>query len=257
MTILSYICIMNTNMTLSSTDRVLMGVQVRQETKTEFLNLSDLQAAYDSVKLKMGWDDRRIDRVMSTDSFKERIFYVIAEERPKELAEFLGLEVIDNQCVITTPIGGFMERVDNQGITSVLKELGMWRTAGARETKTAWCNPYIWVLIAMEMNPYMYAKVVKWVSDTLIFNRIEAGNLYKTLTSQVARLNDKPNYALIAITLNKKVFGRHEAGIRQLVSKTELKRLSKIEQELALFIENDFITSEEQLMNFIENRKYE
>jgi hypothetical protein len=243
-------------MVLSSTDRVLMGIQVRQETKTGFLNLSDLQAAYDTVRVGMGWDDRRIDRIMSTDTFKERAFYVIAEENPQALAEFMGLQPSDNQHFITTQIGGVMERIDNQGITSFLKELGMWRTAGARNTKTAWCNPYIWVLIAMEMNPYMYAKVVKWVSDTLIFNRIEAGNLYKTLTQQIARLSDKPNYAAIAIALNRKVFGRHEAGIRQLVSKDELKRLSKIEQELALFIENDFITSEQQLMDFIDKRKY-
>ena len=36
-----------------------------------------------------------------------------------------------------------MEMVDEKGIIKVLKEFGVYKTTGARATKTIYCNPYI------------------------------------------------------------------------------------------------------------------
>ena len=55
--------------------------------------------------------------------------------------------------------------------------------------RSTWCNPYLWVLVAMEMNPELYAKVVVWLTDKLIINRIEAGNFYKGFTDQIKQWN--------------------------------------------------------------------
>ena len=60
-----------------------------------------------------------------------------------------------------------------EGIAKVLKGLGVYKTTGARENKVTFTNPYIWILLAMELNPMIYAIVVTWLTDSLIFDRIE------------------------------------------------------------------------------------
>jgi hypothetical protein len=225
---------MKTNMILNSPDRVLFGVQVRQETSTSFLNLSDLQDAYDSVRVQNGWYDRRIERITSTQDFRERTYYIL-----------------EKQGIIKTSFSAFIEKCQKEGITKVLKDCGAWKTTGARHTKTTWCNPYIWVMIAMEMNPKLYAEVVMWLTDKLILNRIEAGNFYKEFTYQLQQKIKVPDYAKIAIEINKVVFGRHELGIRQVASEKQLKELYVFEQNLAYALKNNFINTEQELVNHI------
>lgn len=227
---------MKTNVVLESPDRLLFGVQIKQETATSFLNLSDLQDAYDTVRMQYGWGDRRVERITSTQDFKERAYYIL-----------------EKQGVITTPFSAFIEDCEKKGITSVLKSLGAYKTTGARHTKTTWCNPYIWVMIAMEMNPKLYAEVIVWLTDKLILNRIEAGNFYKGLTAQIAKW-ENPNYAQIAIAINKVVFGRHVLGIRQTASEKELRALSDYEKTIAYLIENGFIKNEKDLMQHLSEK---
>lgn len=224
---------MNTNVILSSPDRVLFGMQIRQETKTGFLNLSDLQDAYDSVRFKKGWSKKEITDIIAYNTNIERIYYLL-----------------ENQGVIKTSLSVFIESIENQGIIKTLKELGVYKTVGARQTKTSWCNPYIWVLLAMEMNPELYGKVVMWLTDKLIINRIEAGNFYKGLTNHLSKWNN-PNYAKIAMLINKKVFGKHELGIRQIASADKLKELTDYEKNLSFSIENGFIKNETDLIKFL------
>ena len=229
---------MKTNVVLTSIDRVLFGVQIRQETQTSFLNVSDLQAAYDSVRVQNGWALRRIDSIVATADFKERAYYLL-----------------EKQGIIKTSFLGFIEQSEKQGITNVLKECGAWKTSGARHTKTVWCNPYIWVMLAMEMNPKLYAEVVMWLTDRLILNRIEAGDFYKDLTHELRVKFDDPNYAYIASEINKVVFGRHELGIRQLASIQELNKLKEFEKMLAYALKNNFLKTEKELIEHIKIQK--
>lgn len=136
-----YICIMKTNVVLSSADRELFGIAIRQNTKDSFLSISDLQNAYEIARWQYGWSDRKIADIMQTNEFKERVFYIL-----------------DSQGVIKTNIMGFIEMVEKEGIAKVLKGLGVYKTTGARTTKQTFANPYIWILLAMELNPMIYAK---------------------------------------------------------------------------------------------------
>lgn len=229
---------MKTNVILSSPDRNLFGVVVRQESKTSHLNLSDLQDAYDSVRYQYGWSDRRIETIVSKDFFKERCYYLL-----------------EKQGIIKTSFNAFIESINNKGTVAYLKELGAWKTTGARQTKTTWCNPYIWVMIAMEMNPRLYAEVVTWLTDKLILNRIEAGDFYKGLTEQLYAKFENPNYARIAMEINKVVFGKHETGIRQIASQKELGKLTDFEKMLAYALANDFISTESDLIKHIQKHQ--
>lgn len=132
---------MKNNVTLKSSDRLLFGITIKQNTINSFLSVSDLQSAYEKARWQYGWSDHRISDIMQTNAFKERVFYLL-----------------ENQGIIKAEFTAFMKMVEKEGITKVLKGLGVYKTTGARENKQVMANPYIWVLLAMELNPMIYAK---------------------------------------------------------------------------------------------------
>ncbi|MDR6805544.1 hypothetical protein J2Y45_002147 [Dyadobacter sp. BE34] len=233
---------MKTNVTLVSQSRELFGITIRQETQTGHLNLSDLQRAYDLARKIHGWSDRSIDKVLESKQNHERIYYILEKN--------VFNKVLDSEVVIKPGIRGFIEHVERQGITKVLKSYGAYSTKGARHTKSTWCNPYIWVLIAMEMNPMLYGNVITWLTDGLILNRIEAGNMFKDLAKGVAKFPDT-DYANLARALNHIVFGRHESGIRNTGTEQQLRELERLETNLAFSIDSGFIKSFSQLMDHL------
>jgi len=225
---------MKTNVVLSSADRELFGIAIRQNTKDSFLSISDLQNAYENARWQYGWGERRIDNIMQTNDFKERVFYIL-----------------ENQSIIKTSILGFMDMVEKEGIAKVLKGLGVYKTTGARTTKQTFANPYIWILLAMELNPMIYAKVIVWLTDTLIFDRIDAGSEYMPMNSKIKEVIIEPNYSEYAKAINKKVFGSHITGMRNLASAKELRKIADIEKQVIVAIEMGWIDNEKKLLDFL------
>ena len=225
---------MKTNIIMKSNlDRNLFGTVIRQETKTGFLNLSDLQHCFERLRIKKGWTNKNIQELISRNENVERIFYILKK-----------------QNVITLDLSTFIQQVENKGIATTLKQYGEYRTTGARETKTTWVNPYIWILIALELSPEFYANAVVWLTDKLILNRIEAGNFYCALTSSIKKWDPQPdNYMQLAKALNYVVFNRHETGIRNYASSKELKELEDIEKKMAFAIDMGYIKSFDSLLN--------
>ena len=217
----------------SEKDRELFGVVIKQETKTGFMSLTDLQEAYTHARVLNGWRDKRIDHIIKQVENSERIYYLLKE-----------------QGLVNVSIDTFTEMVEKDGLIKVLKRAGVYKTTGRGENKTVMCNPYIWVLVAMELNPQLYAKVVTWLTDKLILNRIEAGNMCKALNSALYKIKNT-DFSKIAIELNKKVFGKHEAGIRNTRSKEELEKLYRLEDRLAFAIERGYIKSTEEIIKAI------
>lgn len=227
---------MTTNLILESKDRELFGVTIKQETKTGFLSVSELQRAYEVARWQYGWSERHIKTIMQTTDFKERVFCLLEE-----------------QGLIKVGIPTFIEMCDKEGVTKVLKNLGVWKTTGARHTKTVMCDPYVWVLLAMELNPKIYGKVVIWLADKLIFNRLEAGNEYKPMNISIKSIVENPDYSKYAIAINERVFGKHITGMRNLASSQELKNITKIEQFITQGISIGMIKNEEQIVYAIKN----
>jgi hypothetical protein len=173
---------------------------------------------------------------MQTTEFKERVYYLL-----------------HNQGVIKTNIMGFMEMVENEGIAKVLKGLGVYKTTGARQSKVTYTNPYIWILLAMELNPMIYAAVVTWLTDSLIFDRIEAGDEFRPMNNAIKKIIPNPDYKKYAIAINQRVFGKHLTGMRNLASAQELRKITKIEQFISQGINMNMIKDESQTMYAIGN----
>lgn len=225
---------MKTNIVLKSTDRELFGITIKQQTKDNFLSVTDLQKAYDKGKYQNGWSGQSISQLMQTDSFVNKCYGVLFE---------LGFVKVDRLT--------FIEMVKKEKITNVLKELDVYKTTGRGENKSVYANPYIWMTIALELNYMLYAKVIIWLTDSLIFDRIEAGTEYKPMNASIKSILEKPDYAKYAIAINNKVFGFHQTGIRNVAGSKELRKISDIEKFLINSIELGFIKDDETIMRAI------
>lgn len=227
---------MESNIILKSKDRELFGIVIKQETKTGFLSVSELQKAYETARWQYGWSDKRISDIMQTIAFKERVFYLLK-----------------NQGIIKAEISVFIEMAEKEGIAKVLKGLKVYKTTGARENKSTFANHYIWILLAMELNPMIYAEVVTWLTDSLIFDRIEAGDEFKPMNNAIKNILHSPDYRKYSIAINERVFGYHCTGMRNFASSKELRCITKIEQFISQGINMKMITNESQIMYAISN----
>ena len=225
---------MKTNIVMKSgEDRNLFGVAIRQETKTGFLNLSDLQESYNRQALIHGWSEKYYRHLLFSETNMERIYYLSKE-----------------QGLIKVSFLTFMEMSKNETPAKLLKKIGLYKQTGARHTNTVWANPAIFVLLAMEMNPMFYAKVITWLTDKLIINRIEAGNFYKALSASISKWNPDGNqYIALAKALNYIVFNKHEPGIRNMASSSQLKELEDLEKKMAFAIDMGYIKTFDSLIN--------
>lgn len=216
---------------MQSKDRDLFGVVIKQDTKTSFLSVTDLQEAYTRKRIEMGWKEKRIEDILSNKGNSERIFYILEKQGYME----------------KTAISGFMEMVDKESLIKVMKKFNAYKTVGRGENRRTVCDPYIWVLIALELNPMLYAEVVTWLTDKLILNRIEVGNWYNTLSRSVSKL-DNPDYKKMAMGLNWIVFNDHERNKRNFASNEELKELDYLQHTLVMMIDMGYIKTFDELL---------
>jgi len=215
---------MKTNITLASSSRELFGVTIRQETKTGFLNLSDLILAEAKGRSIYGWSHKgQLQDIVNQKENSERIYYVLHETGK-----------------INSDFSEFMKNVHSNGMIKTLKNINCYRASGRANNKTVWCDPYLWVLICMETNPMLYGKTVVWLTDRLVFNRIEAGDFYKELSRSISKFKDV-DYGALAKALNYVIFGKHETGIRNTGTEVQLKELRDLELNLSFAIDSGLI----------------
>lgn len=225
---------MKTNVIMTSKDRELFGITIKQETKTGFLSISELQKAYNIAKWEYGWGEINIASLMQSNKMIERVYYILKER------DFINIE-----------FSTFTEQCKESGITKVLKNLGIWKTNGRGENRTVMCDPYIWVSIALELNPMIYARVVIWLTDSLIFDRVSAGRDYSPMNDSIKKILPNPEYYKYAIAINERVFGKHYPGMRNDASANELRTITRIEQFIISAISMNMIKNEEDILNII------
>jgi hypothetical protein len=225
---------MITNVTLESKDREVFGIKVRQETKNGFMSVTDLQQAYEKARWIHGWSERSIHTVLQASGTQDKVYHLLKERN-----------------IINLGIPQFTELIENEGLINVMKKLGVWKTTGRGENRNVVCDKYIWTLLAMELNPMLYAKVIIWLTDSLIFDRMDAGDKFKPMNGAISRLLEKPDYPIYAREINIRVFGEHITGMRNLASAKELRLISEIENTVTKAIEHGWVKTEEDILKLI------
>lgn len=226
---------------MKSSDRILFGQVIRQETKTGMLNISDLETIAAKRNALNGYSIKQTSELISRKDNIERIFYILKK-----------------QNIINIDISTFIEQVESNGIITTLKKVGAWKTTGARQTKTSYANGYIWLLLALEFSPEIYGESVIWLGDSLIINRIEAGNMYIGLGNAVSKFKNV-DYSKMAKALNYIIFDKHETGIRNTGNQSQLKALEDLEKNLAFAIDMGLIKSFDEVITLMrkEYKKYQ
>ena len=250
-----------TNIIMKSKDRILFDVVIRQDTKDSFLSLSDLNDAYIRAREINGWSIKHLDDILKTNSNVERIYYIIREQIFNENDKTEKTRFYEKNEVNKTTFSSFYENypdypsfkkvVDEIGLPKVLKQLHLYRMTGRGENRKVMCNPYIWVLVAMEMNPILYAKVVGWITDGLILRRIEASTLNKKLADAIKNKFQNPEYWKINVALNERVYGEHMRGIRNTSKEQGLISLNGLQEVMAYLINHGIINNQEELLQKI------
>jgi hypothetical protein len=71
------------------------------------------------------------------------------------------------------------------------------------------------------------------------------------MNSKIKELIPNPNYSEYAKAINRKVFGQHQTGMRNLASAKELRKIADIEKQVIVAIEMGWINNEEKLLQFL------
>ena len=235
------------NIIMKSKDRILFDVVIRQDTKDSFLSLSDLNDAYIRAREINGWAEKDLNHILQRDSNVERIYYIIREQIFNEVDKTTKTSFYENY----PDYSSFKKVVDKVGLPKVLKQLHLYRMTGRGENRKVMCNPYIWVLVAMEMNPILYAKVVGWITDGLILRRIEASTLNKKLADAIKNKFQNPEYWKINVALNERIYGEHMRGIRNTSKEQGLISLNGLQEVMAYLINHGIINNQEELLQKI------
>lgn len=249
------------NIIMKSKDRILFDVVIRQDTKDSFLSLSDLNDAYIRAREINGWAEKDLNHILQRNSNVERIYYVIREQIFNQVDKTEKSRFYEKDKNGKTTKTSFYENypdypsfkkiVDEIGLPKVLKQLHLYRMTGRGENRKVMCNPYIWVLVAMEMNPILYAKVVGWITDGLILRRIEASTLNKKLADAIKNKFQNPEYWKINVALNERVYGEHMRGIRNTSKEQGLISLNGLQEVMAYLINHGIINNQEELLQKI------
>ena len=217
-----------------SKDKILYGVVIRQDIKTSFMSLTGLQEAYTRKRVEMEWNDKRIENILSNKESAERIFYILKKQK------YLKHENLNE----------FMDMVESESLIKVMKWYKAYKTTGRGENRNVMCDPYIWVLVAIELNPMLYAEVTGWLNDKLILDRIGIGDKYNTLSRAVSIFDDV-DYAEMADKLNWIIFNKHGYVLDNRATQEQLKELETLQSNLAFCIEMGTISSFSNLMNMM------
>lgn len=128
-----------------------------------------------------------------------------------------------------------------------------------------WMHPLLFIDFAMWLNPTFKVKVLKFVYDQLIAYRNEAGDTYKNMCSEIAKITPKDKLTAViqstARGINHIVYGDHERNIRNLQAEENLMlELVEMQKKVTMYIEDGVITNPSGILQLLRNtwrRKYE
>ena len=130
-------------------------------------------------------------------------------------------------------------------------------TSRGRQNGGTFMNPILYIKFAMYLSPRFEYHVLKFVSDDLLKYRNEAGDAYKEMTGAIASIvSNKKELPLsiknVARALNYIVYNSHERELRNKQDEeNKARELAELEKDIAKLINQDFIKSFNNLVNYL------
>lgn len=215
----------------------IQNVKIRQV--DGYLNLSNLVEAYTVSRIKFKWNKTlRPEKLLESNI--DRVYSILRRQK-----------------LINVSLTDFARSINEKGFNEVIKESNSYIVTGARDTKTVWVNPYIFLLVAHLFNDAIYRHCIAWgifpstgdegyEGHKLLLRRIEAGKFniefYQTL------IKFDPDWLMVGTMLNYIIFNNIEPNVRLLATKKQLAELDSFQSGLAFCIKFGVITSYTQLI---------
>lgn len=229
---------MKTNVVLQSKDRVLLGTNVSVMSKDGFVCITDAVNALNSKRESNGLTQRRLKEIIMTSSFNEKCFELLHKLNERNIIRKINIK--ENRISSIIDLG----------------KIGLAYKRGKGAEQKWFVNPYLFVMIALEMDPEIYAEVIIWLTDGLIENRNEAGDAYVRMCRGISRIVQdkmtlKDKIVRVAKAINFIVFNKHEDGIRNMGSRDELNDIIALENVIACLIDDGFIKDFDSLIEYL------
>ena len=236
---------MKTNVLLQSESRELLGKKISVMSKDGFVCITEVMEVLTQKRISMGLEPRRIDKLMSTQSFKERANEMVNEIISSDQSNMKYRDRLSSN------------KIDIKKITD-LSKYGLAYKKGKNENQKWFINPYFFVMIALELDPEIYVNVIKWLTDDFIQKRNVAGEAYKDMCSSVCSIvrgedNVSDRIRSVAKAINYIVFNEHKDGIRNFASQKQLNDIIKIENSISTIIDGGFVKDFASLRCYLGN----
>lgn len=152
----------------------------------------------------------------------------------------------------------FISALENDEISETRKVVSVIKGGNDKNNQGTWMTPLLFIDFAMWLNPTFKLQVLKFVYDELIKQRNDAGDNYVSLSASGVKLKGY-DFREVAIAMQWIVFNKKGKNLRQSATQDELKELNDLQSKLAFLIDNNYITSYQQLlddMRTMYNKKY-
>jgi hypothetical protein len=145
---------------------------------------------------------------------------------------------------------GDSRNADFQAVKTVKGKM----TKDGKTPDTVWMHPFLFIKLAMWINPTFEYHVIKFVYDQLIKFRHDAGDAYKDMCEALKLIGaTKEDYASISRQLNVTCFDKHGKELRQFATEAQLKELALMESIIATNIRAGLLKSIAAVKVFITN----
>lgn len=156
----------------------------------------------------------------------------------------------------------FVQTIMNKENLHTPKMVYVKSRASRGDNAGTWMHPMLFIDFAMWINPSFKYDVLKFVYDQMIKYRNDAGDAYRRLADSVQKIVSKSFMPVamsnISKAINHVVFGSHETMMRNKVGEeSKQQELFALEIKLSELIDDGFITTYDNLMNYLRKKWFE
>jgi len=120
-------------------------------------------------------------------------------------------------------------------IASLQESFGIVKISGRGRGNHTWVHPYLFIDMALAINPKLKIKVYEWIYDSLIKYRNDSGDSYKKMTGALyLTISNKSQFRDTIIDIAKKIKIECNVTDWQKASEGQLQLRDKIHEYIAL-----------------------